>query len=632
MIKTEKKEKLVEYKPLKKEDYVQIKDSDGKMKIALFTDGSYNKEEGRAGSAVIINKYKEKNIFFRTLMKQSSQNAEFEAALVAIQVCPEETSSLIFIDCQNVIDLIEKDINERDLMKAEYRSILITIKEELKNKREKGAIIEFVWIPSHSLESDLNENKTKRLKELKERFDKTIIQWGDIVRGNDIADKWSKEARQLEKEREIEIPMGALDYALTNLKGRKVQIWEGNLKREIKNIQKMKHKEMVDKQIETYYGKVEIDRTDLKLIFLEKDPKYGSLQTFVFRLLYGGLHSPNNRFDINKKKEDFQENKKRYTYVTDTCANPRCQGCILDTKHICFDCETIKADRESSWDKLKEIYEGIVNAIVGNKKNTFLKWYDDNRKPTVESEEMKEVENEIEEEKRREIQKRKRVNMAIELFKKRKGEDIETDRALKKAKKSENREENKKKETLEENLEKKGQKRDGIMANLEDSERLTKRARKEEKEEEKDNEEEKEKERMGKVTVGEVRQIERFPDISKLDAVAVKEKLTTIERIKQRKRTEKRREARDKKKKKLTSSEYASHGYVNKELKEQVKNMTKDRKKQKRILKNLYIRFLEQAKANYVKFWANHFEKLNEEHLDVRKLTGSRKSKDTTIT
>ncbi len=567
--------------------FSKILDNDGKWKITIFTDGSVVNQDTipSAGSAIvtnfrnILNPELNSNICFKTRMSQDSLTAELEAALGGVEVIPNGTeNALIFMDCLTAIELIKKEMTEKERKRNANASVILNIQKKIKEKESTGTKIEFLWIPSHSLEKELNLNKQNRLEYLKKRFtgnnNQEDSQWDEILQSNSVADFMAKKGTKSAIQEETRIAENALKYSITKIDNGKQ--WEGNVRKFIKGKNKEIHENKVKEQIESYYSKEEINHKWAQLIFKEKDPKYDQIQRTLFRLMYGGLHSPNNRFDNYSKKRNFSTMVNQFKINNDMCEVPGCENCVADTNHILFECKAV----EEKWKNFFEQNELEMREILEDPEAKLLPWFEMKRrilaKEVLQDDALRSESQEEWRLENKETLKERREGTARRMHEERESKRRRIE--------NEEKEECRAEEETRKGMKQVKRKREESNENGEKKRKLNDEKNEKEKGKEREGPEKEQRNRVEVVqeeqaVVRGQGQRDEDKELSKMEIeeVAIKLKLTTKERMVTRRFAAKKRKVRKQteKKRKLTSKEMGSNGFINKEITTQIEKYAK---------------------------------------------------------
>ena len=551
-----------------------VVEENGKLKLVFATDGSLRDkafdhsrgipvlENGKynsnyftksVSSAISSGRGNRNNLSWRTAMNKSVFNAEIQALEILCLIINDSVlmdENIILIDSLSVIRAVtSKSWDNRRMNKNRNGAAIARTRELLKNLPK----VEIIWIPSHLEDKnipDLSIQKIMQVNMLKQRFGD--LGFDTLQKLNSIVDAAATEGHyksestnKIHRDQELSIV------------GKDGEIWEGNIGAEMKEFFADKRKDSMKADLIKKYGPnfnaIEEDFT--YEMFKSKDPKSDRYQELLFRVLNGGLKSPNNVFDYNYENE-------RNRQIHQSNANSDiCEDCEVlgETSHILFGCLDSKEEQRNMLNDINEFLEkeneGSLN--LEETSHRILPWWDSNFSMYNISRDEGAIMAYIEDE-NEEINS----NMEVEM------EDAEALVA---------EEVRMRQPSIGEFI--KGQKEKGKRRAI-------------------NGKREKEREEIKQIIIEKL----------KIGNKKLKRKREEAE--------EKRKDQKRSKKSKLTDREIGCKGYVNRTLIAQIDIITHFNIERKmRIIKEIHITFLRYIERMYKKFWRRQYNKLRDEGI-----------------
>ena len=339
--------------------------------LPIWTDGSFNNKSNITTSACVIGKRMCKNKAWLSKRQGNSFYGELDAAEHAIHNIHSTEKTIIFIDCQSVIDLCNNpspptahkdkisdpaishkyriaktlnDINRRDLPKPEIIKVYSHIDEKLKNPETK-----------ESTKTHIKQSQAY----LEERFGKETAEL--IINGNKAVDKLAGDlAAEPHPQPTSEPQAGMLPYYITE----KGFIKEGNIRKTFKEAhQKIIHQERL-KYSKTAHKN--FDQFDLTASNNHLKSKHTSDSYFnhTLKLRNLGYYLPSrcspNQGNSSKSKSDTNINniKAQVLYPT-----PLCELCnrkeYCDLFHL-HTCPSLAKEQASIKDKINKAIKRVT--------------------------------------------------------------------------------------------------------------------------------------------------------------------------------------------------------------------------------------------------------------------------------
>ena len=228
------------------------------------------------------------------------------------------------MDSESAVKVLTSD---SDVSRSPYCSAILRTRELLLRHK-----IELIWIPAHSTEKKLNENKTHRLKYINDRFPDDF-EW--IVSLNTEADTAANKGR-------MKSGSGQEFWEPGYVISENSKIVEGSLAKILKQKNKSDRVRLTSEHLRTSTNGDIIDMDISNHIYKIKefDRELDSVKMFILRLRHGGLYSLDNGFSL-KPKEAFNSERHNLLYYTRRCET---HNCINTTQHMLFECKTIPND------------------------------------------------------------------------------------------------------------------------------------------------------------------------------------------------------------------------------------------------------------------------------------------------
>lgn len=358
-----------------REDYIWDKLLNKKV-LPIFTDGSHNPITNRTTSAMVVGRNMKLTYAWDSTTQGSSYFGELSACERALNNIDNETQTIIFIDCQSVIDINAIENNQRkysDVYKdpaRSYRNRIQSIKELAHCKGIPMPI--FIKVYSH-IQDKLNDPKSKpslikninaNIEYLAKRFGITTL--NTIITGNDKADSLASSLASTKRTWGLPIiPTGTPDYNIIQNN----RLLEGSVSGILKNLYKEGiHKKRLTYTKREHYNFKEFDIQLSNTHLTDNNPDSNNTFNHTLKIRNQALFLPArcspNRPSANKEIEGSTANLKKLAYQVNM-PTAICELC--DTGELCdyfhlFTCPGL----ESTSQEITNTVLSTIHKATGN--------------------------------------------------------------------------------------------------------------------------------------------------------------------------------------------------------------------------------------------------------------------------